>query len=105
MPIGFSPPFDLPLPPGGGGVAQGPGAPYVPQNDPLVTLIILNTHMHRFEKTNFLPPGVPAAKFGGLDGGGQGSETFFMFCVHIWISHEILSILSVHKLSENHFFF
>ena len=32
---------------------------------------------------------VPAARFGGLDKGGQGSEKFTMFCIHMWIPHEI----------------
>ena len=53
--------------PWGGGV---PGTPtYIPQNDPLVTLIILNTYVG-FVKQK-LPSGgpVPAARFGGE---GQG---------------------------------
>ena len=44
---------------------------------------------------------VPAARFGGLDGGGQGSENCFMFGIHIWIPHEILSILSTHTWGTN----
>ena len=44
---------------------------------------------------------VPAARFGGLDGGCQGSEKNFTFCIHIWIPHEILSILSTDTWREN----
>ena len=70
---------------GGGGV---PGTPTnIPQNDPLVALIISNTHMSGVLK-KFLPPGdpIPAARFwgggGGLGGvGGSGVKKFFLFCM------------------------
>ena len=46
-----------------------PGTPaYIPQNDPLIALIILNRHVGSFRK-KLCPLGglVPAARFGGLD--------------------------------------
>ena len=33
----------------------------------------------------------PAARFGGLGGGGEGLQ-IFQVCIHIWIPHKILSI-------------
>ena len=33
--------------------------------------------------------------------GIQGSENFFMFCIHIWVPHEIPSILSVRICGKN----
>ena len=77
---------------------------YIPLNDTLVALIILNTHMWGFGK-NIYPLGgaVLAARVGGLDGEGQGSENFFMLCIPIWIPHEILSILSMHTWGNSKF--
>ena len=91
----------------GGGMgsrAEVPGTPtYIPQNDPLVALIIWNTHMWGFLK-KICPPGGPvraARVWGGWMGGGQGSENFVMFCRHIWIPHEILSILRINAWRKN----
>ena len=63
----------------GGGGAPGWGTPkHIPQNDPLVALIVLNTHS--FLKRNFHPLGrlVPAASVGRLDWGGgvRGEKNF-----------------------------
>ena len=58
--------------------APGGGIPgtqtYVPQNDPLVTLIILNTHMWGFQNFTHWGSG-PSSQIwggGGLRGEGQG---------------------------------
>ena len=58
---------------------------YIPQNDTLVALIILNTHIWVFEKN--LPLGVRSQQpdFGG-GGGGLGAkvrgEIVFLVCMH-----------------------
>ena len=54
-----------------------------------------------WEKCFYLLVGpVLAATFGRLNGGHE-SEKLFMFCIHIWIPHEILSILSKHTWGNN----
>ena len=64
------------IPLGGGAPVGGflGTPPYIPQNDPLVALIILNTHMWILKRN--LPTGgpVPAARLGG---GGMRDEFFF----------------------------
>ena len=75
---------------GGGGRPVGavPGTPtYIPQDDPLVALIILNTHICGV--LGELPTGgpVPAAKLWGggrWGGGGEVMGEFFpLFCMYI----------------------
>ena len=71
---------------GGASWARAAGTPtYVRQNDPLVALIILNTHIRSG----------PSGQAWGA-GWGQGPEKKFMCCTHIGIPHEILSILRKH---------
>ena len=57
---------------GGGGSQDGvPGTPtYIPQKDPLVPLIILNTHLWGFSKKNSPMRGPGPSSHGGGGGGG-----------------------------------
>ena len=103
--IAISSPFG-PLGRGGGGAWGGPGGhwaavpgtpTHVPQNDPLVALIILNTHFLKKKKKPFSPWGVQSQQPGV--GGWLGEVSGQMFCIHIWIPHTS-SILSIHTRPE-----
>ena len=90
---------------GGGGESRVPQHK-IPQNGPVVALIILNTHLWGFVKTN-VPPGglVAAAGFGGewgrgwTGGGGEGGggvKGFFPFYMHIGVPHNSLIIFGAY---------
>ena len=80
--------------PRGMGLGAGvPGTPtYIPQNDTLVALILLNTRMWRL----FVHSPSPGSHIWGTGLGRSGVKKTFMFSVHLYIPHEFLSILSTH---------
>ena len=86
----------------GGGAGLGSQAPQhtLPQNEPLVALVVLNTHMWGF---TLWGGRIPAARLGGggLDGGGQGSGKDSMFCIRFGTPLKIPSTLSTHAWGRN----
>ena len=71
---------------GGGGGGGVPGTPtYMPQNDHLVALIILNTYMWVFEKN--LPTWGPSSQIGGggLGEGGKVRGEIFFPVLHAYL--------------------